>query len=258
MLAELPFVGAEEIAEQFRPGGTATVKSALETLRRRGLLSEGISRPLRDESGKTRGTLRIYSSLARDAAAFAAAGHDAPAMRLVVIARRLERRRDAVMIADALAKVGASIAPERRTIAVMIAGAAGEPSVAKQLATCAEAVARAREKAPKAWQVALGHVASMKQPMASIVLLDGAVVSLPQGKLPALADEGVGTPVAIRWADLGRGVWMTAEPAIDVPSSAAGPIYPFERRGGGHTTIPSAVLAGVPTMRRSGRTKIAG
>jgi hypothetical protein len=257
MLTELPFVSAEEIAEQFRPGGTATTKSALETLRRRGLLSEGISRPLRDKSGKTRGTLRIYSSLVRDAATFAAAGHDAPAIRLIVIAKRLERRQDATRIADALAKVGASIAPEQRTIALMIRGAASEPSVAKQLASYAEAVTRARETAPKAWQVALGHVASMKRPMASVVLLDGAVVSLPQGKLPVPADEGVGAPVAIRWADLGRGVWMTAEPAIDIPSASA-PIYPFERRRGEPTTIPTAVLSGAPTMRRSGRTKITG
>ncbi len=257
MLAELPFVGAEEIAEQFRPGGTATTKSALETLRRRGLLSEGISRPLRDKSGKTRGTLRIYSSLLRDAAAFAAVGHDAPAMRLVVVAQRLERRRDATMIADALAKVGASIAPEQRTIALMIRSAASEPSVAKQLATHAEAITRARQTAPNASQVALGHVASTKQPMASIVLLDGAVISLPQANLPAPPDEGVGAPVAIRWADLGRGVWMTAEPAIDVPPAGA-PIYPFERRGREPTTIPTAVLNGAPTMRRSRRTKLAG
>jgi len=255
MLTELPFVSAEEIAEQFRPGGTATTKSALETLRRRGLLSEGISRPLRDKSGKTRGTLRIYSSLIRDAATFAAAGHDAPAIRLVLIAKRLERRQDAGRIADALAKVGAQIAPEQRTIALMIASAASEPSIAKHLASYAEAVIHARETAPKAWQVALGHVASMKRPMASVVLLDGAVVSLPQGKLPVAAQRGA--PVAIRWADLGRGVWMTAEPAIDVPSAVA-PIYPFERRRGEPTTIPTSVLSGAPTMRRSGRTKITG
>jgi hypothetical protein len=258
MLAELPFVSAEEIAEQFRPGGTTTTKSALETLRRRGLLSEGISRPLRDKGGKTRGTLRVYSSLLRDAAAFAASGHDASAMRLVAIATRLEQRQDATRIADALARVGASIAPEQRTIALMIRSAASEPSVANQLATYAEAITRARKTAPCAWQVALGHIASMKQPMASIVLLDGAVISLPQAKLPAPPPgEGVGTPVAIRWADLGRGVWMTAEPAIDVPS-AAGPVYPFERRRGEPTTIPTAVLNGAPTMRRSGRTKITG
>jgi hypothetical protein len=257
VLAELPFVSAEEIAEQFRPGGTTSTKSALETLRRRGLLSQGISRPLRDKSGKTRGTLRIYSSLARDAAMLAATGHDAEAMRLIAIAKRLERRQDAGRIADALAKVGAQVAPEQRTIALMISDATSEPSVAEQLASHTEAVTRARETAPRAWQVALGHVASMKQPMASVELLDGAVVSLPQGKLPVPAGESVGAPVAIRWSDLGRGVWMTAEPAIDIPSAGA-PIYPFERRRGEPTSIPIAVLSGKPTMRRSSRMKITG
>jgi hypothetical protein len=257
VLTELPFVSAEEIAEQFRPGATATTKSALETLRRRGLLSEGISRPLRDEGGKARGTMRIYSALAREAAAFAAAGDDAPALQLIGLAQRLERRQDATRIADALARAGAAMAPEQRTIARMIASAASEPAVARQLATHTEALARARNKAPQAGQVALGHVASMKQPLADVVLEDGAVVSLPRAKLPAPSLDGVGAPVAIRWTDLGQGVWMTAEPAIDVPSAGA-PIYPFERRGSEPTIIPDVVLRGAPTMRRSGRTRLAG
>jgi hypothetical protein len=256
MLAELPFVTPDEIAEQFRPGGTAKTKSALETLRKRGLLSDGITRPLRDRQGRTRGTLRLYSTFVRDAAALAATSDDKQARLFVMIANRMEQRQDAGRIADALASVGGSLSPERRTISWMCKMAAGEPSTAKQLVRYSAAVSRERERAPRTWQVVLGHVASVKGLRTDVRLIDGSVMPVLNGKLPVSPAEGLGAPIAIRWADLGRGVWMTAEEALEVPV-ADEPVYPFERAENYEpVAIPAAVLCGPATVRRSRRTTI--
>lgn len=255
MLTELPFVTPDEIAEQFRPGGTAKTKSALETLRKRGVLSEGITRPLRDERGRTCGTLRLYSTFARDAAALAAAGDDEQAMRFVKVARRMERQRDARGIADAMASVGGSLAPEQRTVSAMCRMAAQETAIAEQLARYAAAVSRERGHAPQPWRVALGHVASVQDQQAEVRLVNGAVVPVMGGKLPVAHGEGVGAPIAIRWTDLGRGVWMTAEEALEVPLADEA-VYPFERADHEPIVIPASVLGGPPTVRRSRRTAV--
>lgn len=256
MLTELPFVTPDEVAEQFRPGGTAKTKSALETLRKRGLLSAGITRPLRDKQGRTRGTLRMYSTFVRDAAALAATSDDKQAKVFVTIAKRMEQRKDASKIADALAAAGGSLSPERRTIFWMCKMAASEPATARQLAQYAAAVSRERKEAPQTWQVVLGHIASVQDEQADVRLVDGSTMRVLNRRLPLPPAEWLGAPVAIRWADLGRGVWMTAEEALEVPL-AGDPVYPFERAHDRESiTIPAAVLSGPATVHRSKRTSI--
>ncbi|HEX3511223.1 MAG TPA: hypothetical protein VHT27_09010 [Solirubrobacteraceae bacterium] len=256
MLTELPFVTPDEVAEQFRPGGTSKTKSALETLRKRGLLSEGITRPLRDKQGRTRGTLRMYSTFVRDAAALAATSNDRQAKAFVTIAKRMEQRKDASKIADALAAAGSSLSSEQRTIFWMCKVAASEPATAQQLARYAAAVSRERQHAPQTWQVVLGHIASVRDQQADVRLVDGSIMRVLNRRLPISPADRLGAPVAIRWSDLGRGVWMTAEEALEVPL-ASEPVYPFERPDDqGPTAIPTAVLSGPATVRRSKRTAI--
>jgi len=192
----------------------------------------------------------------RDAAALAAAGNDVQARRLVAIAGRLERRRDALELADVLAAAAASLPRGRRTVALMCKTAVDEPAAAKQLARYAAAIDQARRSMPRAGQVALGHVASIKDMRADVKLLDGSIVPVLRGRLPIVGEQGVGAPVAIRWAELGSGVWMTAEAALEVPL-ADERIYPFERaRDREPVTVPAGVLDGPATIRPSRRTTI--
>jgi hypothetical protein len=257
VLVELPFVTRDEVAERFRLGHTTKTKSAIETLRRRGLLSDGITRPLRDQEGKTRGTLRLYSPLTCDAAALAAVGDGMQAEGFVAIGQQLEKRSDAGGLADVLAIIGGSLPTERRTVAIMCKQAAvSQPEIVKQLSTYAAAIVHARKGLSRGSEVALGYVWSLKGTRAEIKLLDGSIVPVPRDQLGVTPGDALGSPIAIRWTALGGGIWMTTEPALDVPTPDEG-MYPFERgEGQKPITVPTAVLDGPVTIRRSGRTTV--
>lgn len=256
MIAELPFVTADEIAEQYRPGGRTSTKSVLATLRKHDLMSDGIVRHLRDRSGHAQGTLKLYSALTRDAVALAAAGNERAGRGLIAKANKLEGRADARVLADGLAAIAGPLAPDHRTIAELFAGLTSAQPMMPQLTKYIQAVEKARPREGVPWQVALGRVSTFDDALAAVDLLDLRIIQIPTVQMPAIGFDAlrIGLPISIRWTVLGKGTWMATEPAIEIPTS---PEYPFARQNADPIVVPEAVLNGAPSIRRSGRIQIA-
>lgn len=259
VITELPFVTGDDIARYFRPGQDIATKSALDTLKRQDLLTEGLRRTVRGERGRTRGSLHLYSYIMRDAAAAAGAGEIVEARALVKKAANAERRVGAKSLADILARAAAEIiAPTAPLdLGLLMKGVSSQPDVADLISKYMEAVAGLRPvRAKRVVMTCPGRVKSISDLTASVLLDNGVEMMLAIDVIPA-SGRDVGDPLLVQWTKLQRGMWTTAEPALELAGSESEALYPFTwSPGAASAEVPAAMLSRPATVRRSGRTSV--
>jgi hypothetical protein len=265
VLIETPFTTAEEIAVEYRPDGTITVKAALRTLRQKGVLSPGITAIPRGTTGRVKGAVHLYSSLNLLAVYLNRQGELKKAIRAAKAAAQLERRSSTKSIAWELA----GLRMQRPTLVGLqrqLELAARNPEVEEAIMKVAEETIDKRAKIAKTYldTGVFARVVKLHGGLIELMIPDsGERLSIPAGNV---GDAGMtldpGSALVLRWEPWGPGrTLLKAEPALDVGDDDAGeggPIYPFER------PLPSeetrVALAGaietLPQVRRPRRIKI--
>jgi hypothetical protein len=260
VIVELPLVTAAEIADEYRPGGEATVKATLRRLRDRELISAGVAEHPRGAAGRVAGVWHVYSALNLDAVRAARAHDERAAKAIAKRAARIERRRATVEFVRRLAELGGSASMRRR---FEWASSLDEELRKALVDVIAETVAeRNRLVHDPAAVPRLALVAAIHGELAELMLEGAEVsVSIPIPDLELLDSAFVGAALALRFERFGRGqTLLKAAPAINLDGGDDARIYPYERPlPDADTPIALAgAVAAAPTMRRPRRISIAG
>jgi hypothetical protein len=261
VIVEPPFVTAEDIAAEYRPGGGVTVKATLRRLRDKQFVSEGVAERPRASGGKVAGALHVYSALNLDAARAARSGELATVPRIVKAAERIESRRRTKDVVRGLAELGPSATLRRR----FEWAASFDARVCEALrAVAAETVAE-RNRLVHGYPLSPPRLAFVMKLHGDIAELElegaEAPVAMPIPDLDALDSAFVGAALALRFEPFGRGqTLIKAAPALRLDGGDEGRIYPYERSlpdAASPIALASAIAA-PPTVRRPRQIAIAG
>ncbi|HEY6761742.1 MAG TPA: hypothetical protein VI318_19740 [Baekduia sp.] len=254
MLAELPFVSADEIAAEYKPVGPITTKAALRTLSRKGVISLGIETSLRGERGLMTGSLHLYSACNLDAVRLHRRGDDAAALKVAVRAGQIEQIAVRERVAPCIAQHWQRTSSLREALVGTLASDVG-PALRQIIETTSDERSAISddaeiEKPLFAWILKLhGEIADLRLDHADTTL------PLPTADLAPTIAAREGEVVAMRWQRVAPGkTLLTTAPAIDL----GGDESPFEQ------PLPSdaarvdvtRALAASPTIRRPQRIKI--
>lgn len=257
MLAELPFTIADQIAAEYKPGAGVSTKAALRTLRDKQLVTQGVSRPILGAKGKLAGELHLYSSLNIDAVRMHRMGHEPAARMLVKAAGRIEQKKEAVVIADDLARQSSlAVTGLHTAFSEMLATQAGDV-----LRAVTEHTERERRKISEAGGVEAPTYAKIMKLHGDIAELklenSEAVFSFTRAELQsAMLMVLVGAVIALVREPLGPGMTLLrTSGALDLGATTGPPVYPHARplsadRGPVALEGALSAVATIPVPRR--------
>jgi len=217
---DFPLVRREEIAESYRPAGTASASSAVKTLRAHNVLGDGITLPIHGRDGRLIGRPVLYSALNRAAAHFARVGAMHEAHELTRQVRHIEAaNREA--ISDAVATL--------RPLALrfpwlLFVGVRESQALAQALGALArqEAEVRADLTMPRVLEMKIGHVWSVKNQDAALALESGGRYKVFRSLLSPLGLDFKSAPVVIRYEQLSpQSVAIHVGAGLDVEGETA-------------------------------------
>ena len=260
VLTELPFITAEDIAAEYRPGAKVGVKSAMRTLRGKGIVSDGLAVRSRGQGGRMVGSGHLYSALNVDAVQLYRRGDEKGAKELAKRAAKLERRKDVKALALALGTtysrhgvlyraIGDLMNDETRTV---VRAVAEETEAERQQLTTKFGL-----RVPT-----FGRVCELHGDLAELRLEEtGKVMHIPKADLWA-TDASLGACVALHWEPLGKGLTLLkAGAALDLDDDRKlGSTYPYSRAlpADNSRVDLTDVLSTNATIRRPRRVSIGG
>jgi hypothetical protein len=257
MLSELPFVSADEIAAEYRPGSSVTKKSALRTLGEKGVISAGIDSRIRGAQGSFGGSLHLYSAINLDAVRLHRRGDDNAAVKAARRAAKIERLMSEADVVPSIAEHWKASSDNLREAVTLALNGPAQAAMRQVI----EATTLQREALRKAVDLPLAHFAVIQSVHDATAVLrlasGGALVQLATGDLAPTIAAREGAAIAMRWERLAPGMTLlTTSPAIDL-GGETGPYDPPLPADAARIDITGA-LAGGPTIRRPQRIKISG
>lgn len=257
MLVEFPFTTAAKIAGDYRPGGGASAKSILRTLRSKDALSDGVVERLRDDGGRVAGEVRLYCSLNRDAARMVRRGEVGMAQELAARASEVENQDAALELVHAVSRSRASGDVAGSVVFAAFAVTRTDEHLRNAMREVVGATQETRERlnvdAPNS-ETMFGRLIELRGSLAELAIDDADTrLTLPIHDI----DEGlrtVGSCMRVLWEHWGDGrALVSTIPALDLDEVMYTPIYPYDRPVPSEETrteLPASLAGTEPTIRR--------
>lgn len=268
MLTQLPFTTSEEIAAEFRPEKPGRVQSALRTLKSHKAVSDGVSQPLRRQTGgRLGGKLTLYSSLNLDAARCAREGDYKQAAKIARAAIEIELADQMQTLVQQLGATHTSIG--KNALVSAVRDEQNTLAITKLLAQKTDRKRTSLKIGRPDGQRLFGRVAEMSDDVA-LVRIDGLTGDLAV-HLDDLRHSGslfVGAPLMLTWERWPGGkTLMTTDAALDLAAEQEGQqtthevgypyVVPLPSRDA-PALVLNTVAGMTPTMRAARRIHING